>query len=169
MIVKGGTILLRRVVNLRARAGLIVQYAELNMHYQKLVNTDVSAEETMMNQGLLNQIEAGYDLDLEKYVLSVWQDMEGCFHVLEHGNNRYISSHEGAHKIIWIFKDWVENNGGWKDIQNCNSRYTEEAIHRWMQLGAKTYLGDQNLDMNVRQISESAGKILRLAVAMTKR
>ena len=101
-----------------------------------------------MNPDFCEQIELEHDLDFKEYVLSVWQDMEGFFHVLEHGDIHYISSYEGAHKIILIFKDWVENNGGWKDIQYCNSRYTEKAIHRWMQLGAKTYLEDHNLDMN---------------------
>lgn len=102
----------------------------------------------MMNLYFFEQNEPRRDLDFDKYVLSVWQEMEGFFHVLEHGDIHYISSLEGAHKIIWIFKDWVENNGGWKDIQNCSSRYREEAIHRWIQLGAKTYLEDQNLDMS---------------------
>ena len=77
-----------------------------------------------------------------------WPDIEPFFHVLEHSEQSYVSSLEGSHKIIWIFKDWVENNGGWKDIQRCDSRYTEGVIHRWLQLGAKTYLEDQNLDMS---------------------
>lgn len=78
----------------------------------------------------------------------LWPNIEGFFHVLEHAEPSYVSSIEGAHKIISIFKDWVENNGGWKDIQDCSSRYTEGAIHRWIQLGAKTYIDDHNLDMS---------------------
>lgn len=101
-----------------------------------------------MNQDFCEQNEPENESELDKYVLDVWKDMEGFFHVLEHGDIHYVSSYEGAHNIIWIFKDWVENNGGWKDIQNCNSKYKEEAIHRWIQLGAKTYLVDQDLDMN---------------------
>ena len=83
-----------------------------------------------------------------EYADCLWPEIEPFFHVLEHSEQSYISSMEGAHKIIWIFKDWVENNGGWKDVQDCDSRYTEGVIHRWIQLGAKTYLEDQNLDMS---------------------
>ncbi len=82
------------------------------------------------------------------YADRLWPGIEGFFHVMEHSQQPYVSSFEGAHKIIWIFKDWVENNGGWKDIQDCDSRYKEGAIHRWIQLGAKTYLEDHNLDMS---------------------
>lgn len=101
-----------------------------------------------MSINVFERNEPVHSYDFDKYVLSVWKEMEGFFHVLEHGDICYITAHEGAHKIIRIFKDWVENNGGWKDIQNCNSRCREEAIHRWMQLGAKTYLEEQNLDMS---------------------
>lgn len=78
----------------------------------------------------------------------IWPNIEGFYHVLEHSDHRYVSSLEGARKVIWIFKDWVENNGGWKYIQACDSRLKEQAIHHWIFLGAKTYIDDQNLDMN---------------------
>lgn len=83
-----------------------------------------------------------------EYADRIWPDIEGFFHVLEHSEQTYVSSLEGANRIIWIFKDWVENNSGWRDIQGCNSRYKEGVIHRWMLLGAKTYIEEQNLDMS---------------------
>lgn len=94
----------------------------------------------MQNQKVINEAIT--------YADSLWPSIEGFFHVMKHSQQVCVSSLEGAHEIIWIFKDWVENNGGWKDIQNCDSRYTEGTIHRWIHLGAKTYLEDQNLDMS---------------------
>ena len=82
------------------------------------------------------------------YADSLWLNIESFFHVLEHSDSSHVSSLEGAQKIIFIFKDWVENNGGWRDIQACENRLKEAAIHRWMFLGAKAYIEDQNLDMS---------------------
>ena len=82
------------------------------------------------------------------YADSLWPSIEGFFHVLAHSQQVCVSSREGAQEIIWIFKDWVENNGGWRVIQECDSRYKEDVIHRLMQLGGKTYLESQNLDMS---------------------
>lgn len=82
------------------------------------------------------------------YADKVWPQIEGFFHYLSHSDSADISSFDGANKIIETFKDWVENNGGWKDIQECDSRNKEVTIHRWMHLSAKIYLEDQNLDMS---------------------
>lgn len=83
-----------------------------------------------------------------KYADFIWPDIEPFFHVLEHGDISYVSSLEGAHKILWIFKDWVENNGGWRTIQSSESRQKEAVIHQLIFLGSKTYIEDQNLDMS---------------------
>lgn len=97
-----------------------------------------------MVQNAQNQI----DSELESYINSVWQELKGYFLVLQHGDDHYVSSLEGSKEIIWVFKDWVENNGGWKDIQEARSTNREVAIHRWIHLGAKTYLENQNLDLS---------------------
>ncbi len=68
--------------------------------------------------------------------------------MLEHSEQAYVSSFEGACKIIWIFKDWVENNGVWKIILSCDTRIKEAVVHQLMFLGAKNYIEDQNLDMS---------------------
>lgn len=83
-----------------------------------------------------------------EYANRLWPTIEGYFHVLIHSDSQFVSSYNGAKEILWIFKDWVENNGGWRDIQNCPSRGRESAIHRWIILGAKAYITDHNLDMN---------------------
>lgn len=82
------------------------------------------------------------------YVNITWPDIEGFFNVLQHSDPSYVSSLEGARDIIWAFKDWVENNGGWELIQNANPRIREHVIHKYIYLAAKMYLESQNLDMN---------------------
>lgn len=58
------------------------------------------------------------------------------------------SSFEAAMEIIGIFKDWVENNRGWAEIQNAPTKRREKAIQRFMHLGAKYYLQMNNIDLS---------------------
>lgn len=58
-----------------------------------------------------------------------------------------MTSYQGAIDILGLFKDWVENNGGWRDVQNADSSIKEAAIHRLIFLGGKLYLEDKNLDI----------------------
>ena len=51
-------------------------------------------------------------------------------------------------EIIDIFKDWVENNRGWAEIQNAPSNKREKAVQRLMHLGAKYYVEKNNLDFS---------------------
>lgn len=85
------------------------------------------------------------DAEAKKYADLIWPRLEPSFHVISHSESK--TSFEGARDILWIFKDWVENNGGWKDIQNTETSVKEKTIQRLIYLGAKTYLIDQNLDM----------------------
>ena len=86
------------------------------------------------------------EIEANHYVETIWPNMEGFFNVLRHSGTE-VSSQEGAMYILWIFKDWVENNGGWKDIQDADSKLREGVIRRMIHLGAKTYLKNENLDM----------------------
>ena len=81
------------------------------------------------------------------YVSKIWPNVEETFNILRHGADS-VSSLEGSREIISIFKDWVENNGGWKDIRDAGSRIRENVVRRMILLGAKKYLSDQNLDFN---------------------
>lgn len=58
------------------------------------------------------------------------------------------SSLVAAHEIISIFKDWVENNRGWAEIQDAPSKNREKAVQRFMHLGAKYYVETNNLDFS---------------------
>ena len=48
--------------------------------------------------------------------------------------------------VIHIFKEWVEDNRGWSEIQDSPTKKREKAIQRFMHLGAKYYLKANNLD-----------------------
>lgn len=58
------------------------------------------------------------------------------------------SSVEATREIINIFKDWVENNRGWAEIQDAPSKNREKAVQRFMHLGAKYYVETNNLDLS---------------------
>lgn len=86
------------------------------------------------------------EIKANDYAETIWPGMEGFFQVLRH-SEMAVSSQEGALDILGIFKDWVENNGGWKDVQTADTKIREGAVQRWIYLGAKTYLTGKNLDM----------------------
>ncbi len=87
--------------------------------------------------------------EADNYIDSIWLSIEGYFTFLQHSAHSYVSSLEGAREILWIFKDWVENNSGWEIIQNTESRIREITIHKLIFLAAKKYIECQNLDMNI--------------------
>lgn len=57
-----------------------------------------------------------------------------------------IDSLTGAKEIIAIFKDWVENNRGWDEVQKAEKRNREKSVQRFIHLGAKQYIDVNNLD-----------------------
>ena len=58
------------------------------------------------------------------------------------------TSLEAAKAIIGIFKDWVENNRGWAEIQETPKRGREKSVQRLMHLGAKYYIEKNNIDLS---------------------
>lgn len=50
--------------------------------------------------------------------------------------------------FIDIFKDWVENNRGWSEIQEISTGKREKIVQRLMHLGAKEYIAVNNLDIS---------------------
>ena len=58
------------------------------------------------------------------------------------------SSYEATLYVIEIFKDWVENNRGWAEIQNVPTKTREKAVQRFMHLGAKNYVEVNDLDIS---------------------
>jgi len=58
------------------------------------------------------------------------------------------STLEAALEIITLFKDWVENNRGWAEIQDAPSSKREKAVQRYIHLSAKYYVEVNNLDIS---------------------
>ena len=59
-----------------------------------------------------------------------------------------LSSFEATMAIIDIFRDWVENNRGWAEIQDSPTKKREKAVQRFVHLGAKYYVQVNNLDLS---------------------
>jgi hypothetical protein len=58
------------------------------------------------------------------------------------------TSTQAANDVINIFKDWVENNRGWKTIQDTDSKVREKVVQRLIHLGAKNYIKTNNMDIS---------------------
>lgn len=59
-----------------------------------------------------------------------------------------LTSFMATREVINIFKDWVENNRGWAEIQHAPSKRREKTVQRLMHLGAKYYVESNNLDFS---------------------
>ena len=68
------------------------------------------------------------------------------------------SSLEATLSIIEIFKDWVENNRGWAEILDAPSKKREKAVQRFMHLGAKYFVEENNLDLSC-EANEGRGPV----------
>lgn len=68
------------------------------------------------------------------------------------------SSLEATLSIIDIFKDWVENNRGWAEILDAPSKKREKAVQRFMHLGAKYFVEENNLDLSC-EANEGRGPV----------
>ena len=58
------------------------------------------------------------------------------------------SSFDATMAVIDIFRDWVENNRGWAEIQDSPTKKREKAVQRFVHLGAKYYVQVNNLDLS---------------------
>lgn len=96
--------------------------------------------------------------DPDYFVERVWKKLKGCFSYLEHGDKKQITSIDGADNIVYIFKDWVENNKGWADIQSTDSKGQEKSVQRLILLGAKYYIKSNNLDISC-EANEGPGPV----------
>lgn len=62
--------------------------------------------------------------------------------------NKRINTLNASIEIIGIFKDWVENNGGWKDIRNQKSSNREKYVQHLILLSSKYYARINNVDIS---------------------
>ncbi|MGX8705010.1 MAG: hypothetical protein ACSW8J_00380 [bacterium] len=87
--------------------------------------------------------------DIDYCILKLWQVIQPQinFLFLQHSDTQ-IDSMTGAKMAIEIFQDWVENNGGWKIIQELDSAKREKGMQRLIHLAAKQFISDNNLDFS---------------------
>ena len=64
---------------------------------------------------------------------------EGVFNVLAHSANRELSSWDATLELLWIFKDWVENNRGWDEVLSASTSKREKSLQRFLHLSGKYY------------------------------
>jgi len=74
-----------------------------------------------------------------------------------------VSSIEATHAVIRIFKDWVENNRGWDEIQHAPKGKEEKSVQRLMHLASKYYVEVNNLDLSFESDAGRGGVDIKLS------
>lgn len=62
--------------------------------------------------------------------------------------DKTIDTFNASIEIISIFKNWIENNGGWKDIRNQKSSNREKYVQRLIILSSSYYSKVNNVDIS---------------------
>lgn len=102
-----------------------------------------------------------YDLseDDKYFILKLWQRVKKDFDIeSSYDKEQEIQSIDAAREIVEIFKDWVENNRGWSEILEAESKSREKSVQRLIHLAAKYYLEINNLDMSC-EANEGPGPV----------
>lgn len=95
--------------------------------------------------------ECDWEADIDYVTQRIFRDFkEMGFAFLQHGeqSTQMYSSREAILHILEIFKDWVENNRGWSEIQEISTGKREKIVQRLIHLGAKEYITVNNLDIS---------------------
>ena len=130
---------------------------EIGAEWKKWASSEQKAylrNHVFMNPNVCERVIAGYrpeDLsaidirdDPEYFAEIILKKIKNILSFNIAGDNP--SSFDAAMDVIHIFKEWVEDNRGWSEIQDSPTKKREKAIQRFMHLGAKYYLKANNLD-----------------------
>ena len=60
--------------------------------------------------------------------------------------------------MLWIFKDWVENNRGWDEVLSVSTSKREKSLQRLLHLSGKYYCSPNNIDMTF-EANEGPGPV----------
>lgn len=60
--------------------------------------------------------------------------------------------------MLWIFKDWVENNRGWDEVLSASTGKREKSLQRFLHLSGKYYCSQNNIDMTF-ETNEGSGPV----------
>lgn len=104
--------------------------------------------------------EYSVEKDLDYFVSDTFKRMKksGMFEFLEHADKSEISSLDAAISILKIFKEWVEWNKGWDEIQSASTTRREKAVQRLLHLSGKHYCTENNIDMSF-EANEGPGPV----------
>lgn len=94
--------------------------------------------------------ECDWESDLDYVAQRIFRGLKDVgFAFLQHGEEKpQITSREAVAHVIGIFKDWVENNRGWGELQEISTGKREKLVQRLIHLGAKEYISVNNLDIS---------------------
>lgn len=94
--------------------------------------------------------ECNWEADLDYVAQRIFRGLKDVgFAFLQHSAKPpQICSREAFFHVIEIFKDWVENNKGWSEIQEISTGRREKIVQRLIHLGAKEYITVNNLDIS---------------------
>ena len=98
----------------------------------------------------LHESECDWETDLDYVANRLFKSLKNMgFGFLEHSQDIHqVTSDEAIEHIMYIFKDWVENNRGWEEILSISTRKREKIVQRLVHLGAKEYIKTNNLDIS---------------------
>lgn len=114
--------------------------------------------------------ECDWEADLDYVAQRIFRGIKNVgFAFLQHGAEPpQICSREALLHIIDIFKDWVENNKGWGEIQDISTGKREKVVQRLIHLGAKEYIAVNNLDISFESDSGRGPVDIKISVGADK-
>lgn len=86
--------------------------------------------------------------DQEYFIANIFKRIKqsGVLDFFEHSATNEVDSYKAATDILYIFKDWVENNRGWAELQKLEKQ-KEKSVQRLIHLSGKYYSETQNVDL----------------------
>lgn len=114
--------------------------------------------------------ECDWEADLDYVAQRIFRGLKDVgFDFLQHGAEPpQICSREAVAHVVEIFKDWVENNRGWSEIQEISTGKREKIIQRLIHLGAKEYIAVNNLDISFEADSGRGPVDIKISIGADK-
>lgn len=119
-------------------------------YLKRRIFMDTEICERVLNEYKKEQLDKiELDFDFEYFITKFWQRIKKDFPFNQNDDDpECVNSLNGARGIIDVFKDWIENNRGWDEILNIDSRKREKSVQRLIHLSAKYYIAYHNLDLS---------------------
>lgn len=117
-----------------------------------------------------HESECNWESDMDYVAAKIFGKLKDIgFDVLQQEKQfQGVSSQEAVRHVISIFKDWVENNRGWDEIQTISTGKREKIVQRLIHLGAKEYIDINNLDISFESDSGRGPVDMKISVGSDK-